>query len=71
MWGQVVIIIPFAVLGGLMAGINVYRELQRHLDEQPARQAGLRAALTTTVFLFLMGLVASVLMPGLIRFGEP
>lgn len=67
MRNYLIIIVTFAFLGALMAAINVYRELQRHVGEPQARRAAWRAGLTTFVFLFVLAFAAALLMPYLIR----
>ena len=70
MRGELVIIIPFSLIGGAMAALNTYRELQRHMDRRRATRLALRTGVETFVVLAVMGVIAAWTMPWVVRNGR-
>lgn len=67
MLNNLIIIVPFSVLGGLMAAINVYREMMRHVGPGRARRLAVSAGITTFCLLVALGIAAALFMPYLVR----
>ncbi|MBU0610489.1 MAG: hypothetical protein KKI08_21580 [Armatimonadetes bacterium] len=70
MRGNLVIIIPFALIGGLMAGINTYREMQRHVGRERAIRMAVRTGVEAFLVLTLVSVIAALTIPYIVRWRE-
>ena len=65
--GILIIALPFAVLGGLMASLITYNEMQHHFDHSRATMEAAKTGIIAFAFLVLLSLVVAAIVPTMTR----
>ena len=65
--GVLIIALPFAIIGGLMAFLITYNEMQHHFDRTRATREAARAGLVAFAFLVLLSLAVAAIVPAMSR----
>ena len=67
MLATLAVTLPFAVLGGLMASLITYNEMQHHFEHKRALTEAAKTGIIAFAFLVLLSLAAAAIMAALTR----